>query len=506
MAAQALRLEAGPTSAFDQIRPARHLLFCCVMVLCLLAMMLQASEDGQWIFWISNFIFFGVLLNFLAFIRRRSDIFEPVVLVGGMFLLAFAVRGLFLYFTIDPTWVNSWVLSNLGLLGRMSSYITAGFALFLLGYYCPLGSLLARLLPRMKTTWDMDRLGRTAIRIYCICLPAKLLGVVPPGAYAFQDVIMTYAGNVIGLMASLTDVALLLYGIYYYRNKRQGMVEGKRAFAIMLMVQLAAGFLTGYREPLFISLLALLFVRHYVWRPLKPWRVVGGFLAVMLVVTPASREYRRLVWEEGQAPLDAVGDLSRQAVSFVGKQRASDDEPITMVGLNYLLNISNRFHGADSLITCLATVPDFMEYQNGKTLYLLPLSVFVPRALWPDKPKIGLGTYFREHIWKGPWNESDSGGQIAITQVGELYINFGLWGIVIGMVILGVFHRFAYSYSIDGHEPGNYTVLLFYFAAVLCFLATERNLAFAYGYLIKLFLFLYFLCRCLNRGPVFARS
>ena len=493
---------ASPGSA----RAARLLAPLLVAVLCLTITVMQASQDGQWAFWMSICVFFGLLLNILFFMRPRNDIFEPVVLVGGMFLLAFVVRGLFLHFNVDPTRVNPWVFSNLGLLGRMSAYTVAGFALFLLAYYAPPGRFLAERLPRMRTTWDMDLLGAKAIRVYCLCLPAKLMGILPAGAFAFQHAIMLYLGNIIGLMASLTDVALLLYGVYYYHHRKTGVIKGRMPFYIMLCIQLVAGFLTGYREPLFVSLLALVFVRHYVWSPVKLRTVIAGFLGLMLVVTPVSRAYRQLAWVERQAPLKVVENLSSQVAVHMDKHPAAGRSLWERYGLNSLMNISNRLHGADSVITCLATVPRYMQYQKGETLYLLPVTVFVPRALWPEKPKIGLGTFFKENIWRGPTNQSQSGGQIAITQMGELYINFGLWGILIGMALLGVFHRFAYSYAILGHEQGSYTVLLFYFACVLCFLAIERNFAFSYGYLLKLFVFLYFLARYLNKGPVFART
>lgn len=497
---------AGWKAALQSLGYGRFLLSFSALILSLVTMVWQGLNDGEWTFWVSNFVFFGLLLNYLAFLRPRKDVFEPVILVATMFLLAFVLRGLFLHFDLDARNVNPWVHSNLRLLGNTTSYAVAGFLLFLLAYYSPLGPRLARWLPRMRTAWDMPLLGARAVRVYCFCLPAKLLSVIPPETYAFQDVVTRYLGNVIGLMASLTDVALLLYGIYYYHHKRRGIVRRVTPFWIMLVLQLLLGFLTGYREPLFVSLLALLFVRHYLWRPLKPHIAIAGFLVLMVAITPLSRAYRHLVWVERRAPLTVGGDLFQEAALHVERHSGPGERSAAAYGLKSLLNISNRFHGTDSLITCTATVPDYLPYQKGKTLYLLPLTVFVPRAFWPEKPKIGLGTFFRENIWKGPRDHARTGGQIAITQIGELYINFGLWGIMIGMLILGVFHRVVYHYSIVGHQRGSYSVLLFYFAAVLCFLAIERNFAFSYGYLLKLFIFLYFLCRYLNKGPVFSRT
>jgi len=495
---------AGDERGAEAAEFRRRLGFFCVLVLSGGVVLVQAPEDGQWAFWGGMFLVFGVLLNWVGLRRTRRDVFEPVVLVGAMFVLEFAARALILRFELDPARVNAWVSSNMHLLGRMSLYAAGGLALFLLGYYCPLGPAVAGRLPRVTTTWDMQRIGSVGLRLYCFALPAKLLAILPPGTLAFQETLMAYLGNIVGLIAALGDVALLLCGIQYYHYRKSGLIRGRRSFYCLLGAQVFVGFLTGYREPVFVSLLAVAFVRHYVWKPLRAPVLLGGFLIVMIVLTPISRAYRRVLWEERVAPLRAVGRLPEEVTSQVRNRPGPGGWSAGRYGLVSLLDVSNRFHGADSLITCLATVPHFMPYQMGKTLYLLPLSIFVPRALWPEKPKIGLGTFFRDNIWKGPLADSASGGQIAITQMGELYVNFGAWGILIGMAVLGAFHRFAYAYAVQGHERGNYNVLLMYFAAVLCFLAVERNLAFAYGYFFKMLLFLYVLCRCLNRGPVFS--
>jgi len=501
-AQRSLRASATTSSAAPA---SRYLLFGVIFVTCLSTMVLQASSDGEWRFWASQFVVFGVLLNYLAVLRSRQDIFEPVILVAGVFTLAFALRGILLRSVVDPTLLNSWVAANLHLLGTMSLYTTVGLTVFVLSYYLPLGSRMARCVPKITTTWNMDLLCPRAIIVYCCCLPAKLLTILPAGTFGVQETLAGSLGNVIGLMASLGDVALMLCGISYYYHRKQGVTKGRTAYYAILLTQLLAGFLTGYREPLIISVLAALFVRHYMWKPLRARTAVAGFLAAVMIVTPMNRAYRRLVWEQQQTPLHAVSNLSQEVAAHADRTERPREDTLAAFGLAGLMDTSNRLHGADSMITCMATVPEHLPYQEGRTLYLLPVTVFVPRALWPGKPKIGLGTFFRENIWKGPANESDSGGQIAMTQLGELYINFGLWGIVIGMAILGVLHRFAYSYLIDGHPRGSYGVLLFYFAAVLCFLAAERNFAFSYGYLLKMLVFVYLLCRYLNSGPVFVR-
>lgn len=490
----------------DFTKRARYLCFLCVFSLCFVVMTSIAEDDGEWAFWMSNLVFFGVMLNYCIFIRSGGDMFEPVILVGLIYLMAFVGRAMCLYVKLDQTNINNWVRANLHLLGQANAYIVAGLAFFALGYYLPIGNTLAKRFYRVKTTWNMDLLGKRAVLIYCLCLPTKLLILLPPGTYAFQNAITSRLGSMITLVASLTDVALLLYAIYYYHHRKAGVIRGKTAFYVMLCIQLLAGFLTGYREPLFITLMALVFVRHYMWKPMSIARVLGAAFVLMLVITPISRSYRSLREDQQQDIAPAIANLSDEVGFYIQRQYALENDSAAGYALRSAMTISNRFHGTDSLIACMATVPKYVDYQQGRTLYLLPLTLFVPRAVWPGKPKIGLGTYFRDNIWKGPRSNYETAGQIAITQMGELYINFGVGGILAGMLVLGVIHRFAYSHFRENFPGGNYTSLLFYFVAILCFLAVERNIALAYGYLIKVSICLYLLCKYLNGGPVFYRA
>jgi hypothetical protein len=61
---------------------------------------------------------------------------------------------------------------------------------------------------------------------------------------------------------------------------------------------------------------------------------------------------------------------------------------------------------------------------------------FVPRVLWPDKPTVTRGAWFSAYL--GLYDtEADATTAIGMTAVGELYWNFGIIGVVIGMIAIG---------------------------------------------------------------------
>ena len=75
--------------------------------------------------------------------------------------------------------------------------------------------------------------------------------------------------------------------------------------------------------------------------------------------------------------------------------------------------------------------PAQYSYLLGKT-FLYTVVMFVPRALWPGKP----GNPVRDMIEHALNSRARASGT-AVANLGELYANFGLLGIILGMYLLG---------------------------------------------------------------------
>jgi hypothetical protein len=61
---------------------------------------------------------------------------------------------------------------------------------------------------------------------------------------------------------------------------------------------------------------------------------------------------------------------------------------------------------------------------------------FVPRVLWPDKPTVTRGAWFSSYL--GLYDtEADATTAIGMTAAGELYWNFGIIGVLVGMIAIG---------------------------------------------------------------------
>jgi hypothetical protein len=62
---------------------------------------------------------------------------------------------------------------------------------------------------------------------------------------------------------------------------------------------------------------------------------------------------------------------------------------------------------------------------------------FIPRLLWPDKPTLSKGSWFTVYLGFSP-RESEATTSTGITATGELYWNFGIVGVISGMLLIGV--------------------------------------------------------------------
>ena len=95
----------------------------------------------------------------------------------------------------------------------------------------------------------------------------------------------------------------------------------------------------------------------------------------------------------------------------------------------------------------------------------------IPRMLWPDKPLIRLGAWFALEIGQAYQNETGYiNNSINMTVMGELYLDFGWIGVIIGSLLLGVFIALLWNstefylspYNLMGTVFGGYLFMILF--------------------------------------------
>jgi oligosaccharide repeat unit polymerase len=114
----------------------------------------------------------------------------------------------------------------------------------------------------------------------------------------------------------------------------------------------------------------------------------------------------------------------------------------------------------------LDVIPQSYPYTLGRG-YLYVFTITVPRTLWPEKPyppmqDILTLAFGRQGMLSGP----------AYPNIGEFYIEFGLIGILVGMLIFGYFARWTASLYKNTDRSVfskiGYSILFPYFLQIVC--------------------------------------
>jgi hypothetical protein len=177
-------------------------------------------------------------------------------------------------------------------------------------------------------------------------------------------------------------------------------------------------------------------------RRLRAWWI-AGFLLVMAFFYPISEVYRAYAWGGQKTAVEVLAN-PQTALRLIQKFNAA-----TTAGEHIAVGLeatSHRLNGLGILSTIVRDAGKRVPFQGGWSLAYVPAS-YIPRILWPGKPRFETGQWVTDKFGSGPEVQSSTGP----TWMGELYFNFGWAGIVIGMFFLGVWFRFLQEYLLGAN-------------------------------------------------------
>jgi len=238
----------------------------------------------------------------------------------------------------------------------------------------------------------------------------------------------------LGYFSTLSFV-LLAYHVLHRLRARQRAVDYLFLVSLTLL-ELFAGSLYGGRSTIVLPLLLLAFTYSMAVRPIR-WIILLpiSFLAI-LVLGPALSQYRDVFYTSMQEGVTSRLEIvSRALDSLQSQEKGGRDE--WLQGFDVLAQRTGTF---ESVMRVLDRVPSVVDYAWGDTFVPDLLTVFIPRALWADKPVYLTGRYFEVVFWDGVGDYSSVGTSVGITIPGELYFNFGWFGLF-GVIIVGVILR-----------------------------------------------------------------
>jgi hypothetical protein len=370
--------------------------------------------------------------------KVQHDAFSVLSLVALFYAAAFAAGGLYYWLNPGPRYE---VLLNHDTLALATSMATLAWGMLLVGYMLnPLGwaltivprlpkaslrfSPMAMIMPLLAIGWaaraDLFASGRY--------FHSTLTGVAP-GA--------TESSWFITALSQLPLLAIAFLGAYRYMNPTQDSRRLRYGYWLLVSIEVAWSLPTGARADLLTVALLVLIVRYYGTGRRVPWRPLILIVGIsMFVVFPLVLQYRDSTTAYQSSPERAL----ESAV-----QSTFDSSPAEFLE-HGTESTFKRFSDIASLGLIVGSKAEPLSGGPFATLQLVGEDL-VPRAIFPSKGNAGLvGEEFARRYGLVHGNKGIT--SIAISQPGELLINFGIPGLIIGMFLIGAAYRVLDGYLI----------------------------------------------------------
>lgn len=368
-----------------------------------------------------------------------EDPLEPSVILGGLLFMYFPLPA-FGIAVLDFTPTFPSFISNVDSLLSAFTWslvvISVGAGALYLGY---------RIFHLWETKPLWPKLGERRLFIG----NTFAIWVCSVSVHVVQKLSMIGRGN--ALFYYLTQwqyLAVLVLFASYFHSK--GRLSSSRLLFLVLAVEFCIVTVLGFNLNLLLTLVTFLTLVYHYLGPGITYRKLAALGTFIVILFPVSEIAESI--QSGQTIVQAFE---------------------TSKGLLWYVNaFVGRMIGTDALTMIIARTPEQVPYQGGKTL-LLAIYGLVPRILWSSKPSLIMCSVNNRYF---SGRGVDAGTCAAMTTPGELYWNFGILGVVIGLFCMGLllgglYRRFT---RIEGKTRG-YILLVVYAIVLLQLMRFERG-------------------------------
>ena len=180
---------------------------------------------------------------------------------------------------------------------------------------------------------------------------------------------------------------------------------------------------------------------------------------------------------------EAFGGLRSSAAVGINRfsdlQQGREEMKIMTRDEEEQLNPFQRSSVVNQISACAGLVEDKGLYMGKASAPLV--AALIPRALWPDKPKIALGVWFAVEIGAGVQTDTWFNNSINMTIPGQLYLDFGWSGLVIGCILVGMLLNWLWQHS--GFYVSSFNLFGVFFGVFMLY-----NIVFGLGADLQMFL------------------
>ncbi len=167
--------------------------------------------------------------------------------------------------------------------------------------------------------------------------------------------------------------------------------------------------------------------------------LILGILGIFFIQS-IKNEYRDAAWKNKGGSEGGVSTFSE----IVGNKITN---PSDIFSPERIWHMSVRANQGQIVSRVMNYVPKYEPYANGETIIKSIAAAFVPRFLWPDKPRTGGADMVCQFL--GDCTSAKRGMSYNVGPIGEAYINFGPKGGILFMFIYGLFMKYVYTFALN---------------------------------------------------------
>jgi hypothetical protein len=305
----------------------------------------------------------------------------------------------------------------------------AGICSLLLGYYKFRSSKGSKALP--QATLNLEK--RKAI-LFCF-----VIGLLLPLLFNLKSVIpQEYQQPLSSILGLLQNQILVVIGVLAWLAYGCSLSRWYRLWLYALVIIASArGISTGMLEEALIPI-GVFFISKWLYT--RRIAVAPVIITVVMVVffSPVKGDFRKVVWfgEEGDA-----AEMSSSAKASLWVDQAAEYWGETLSGSRGIAEGTDSAVARTDFIHQLAHIysltPGTVPYKYGETYSYFAIAV-IPRAIWPDKPEVGSANNYYAVTYGITTEEGIKTATFGVSILGEAFINFGWFGVVFIMGLLGV--------------------------------------------------------------------
>jgi oligosaccharide repeat unit polymerase len=399
---------------------------------------------------------FTLVILGIFWLKRNFDPFEPINFVAVTVFIGVVLRTLYIV-TVDDDLTRDFLLlgKDISVLIPGILAINVSMLFLLLGYSTnPRGFPILRFSIMRKDEWSARRLRWLSIIILAIAAASIMSYMQAMGITitAIEDLTkkrrlvieLAQQYQYAALGYQIWGASLLSYLLYFMVSiMAVGKKRRKHLAFVTIFVGLAAFLLpliSSSRTEIALALANCIVIWHYMRRKisLKAIATIMTVLLLLIVFLGALRAVSQGKFDDLTGFLNA-GTVVEQL----------------LLNRNWL-DVAKTAHIIDE-------VPGTMDFQYGQTM-ITWLFAPVPRQVWISKPAVRIGPELGYLIFDT--GRLKTGVPPGI--IGELYLNFGYFGIAVGMLIFGYWLKYLYN-SFRRHIATNKNAMLLYIALLVPF-------------------------------------